>query len=151
MSLYTFLKFLHIVFAIVAIGFNVSYGLWLRRAATEPEHAAHILRGIKFLDDRFATPAYVLLLVTGLWMVFVGDIPFSTFWIATGLGLYVVLVVGAMFFYTPALRRQTALAEGGRSDSDEYRALSKRGTSIGIALVVLVFVIEFLMVTKPTM
>jgi uncharacterized membrane protein len=93
----------------------------------------------------------VLLLVTGVWMVFVGDIPFSTFWIATGLGLYVVLVVGAMFFYTPALRRQTALAEGGRSDSDEYRALSKRGTSIGIALVVLVFLIEFLMVTKPTM
>ena len=71
MSLYTFLKFLHIVFAIVAIGFNVSYGIWLRRAATEPEHAAHILRGVRLLDDRFATPAYVLLLVTGVLMVFV--------------------------------------------------------------------------------
>ncbi len=56
-----------------------------------------------------------------------------------------------MFLYTPALRRQTALAEGGQSDSEEYRALAKRGTSIGIALVVLVFVIEFLMVTKPTL
>jgi uncharacterized membrane protein len=78
------------VFAIVAIGFNVSYGIWLRRAATEPEHAAHILRGVKLLDDRFATPAYVLLLVTSVLMVFVGDISYSTFWIASGLVLYVV-------------------------------------------------------------
>jgi uncharacterized membrane protein len=151
MTLYTFLKFLHVVFAIVAIGFNVSYAVWLRRAVNAPEHAAHILRGIKVLDDRFATPAYVLLLITGLWMVFVADIPLSTFWIAVALVLYVGLVVGGMLFYTPVLRRQTALAEGGRSDSDEYRAAAKRGTVVGAVLVLLVFVIEFLMVTKPTL
>ena len=57
MSLYTVLKFVHVVLAIVALGFNASYGLWLRRAAQEPEHAPHVLRGIKFLDDRLATPA----------------------------------------------------------------------------------------------
>jgi hypothetical protein len=52
--------------AIIAVGFNASYGTWLARAAREPEHQAHVLRGIKVLDDRFANPAYALLLVTGL-------------------------------------------------------------------------------------
>jgi uncharacterized membrane protein len=150
MTTYTFLKFVHVVLAIVAIGFNASYAIWLRLGAREPEQAALILRGIKVLDDRFANPAYGLLLVTGIAMVVVGDIPLSTFWIAGGLVLYVLLVLGGLLFYTPILRQQTALAEGGRSDSDEYRQLSQRGSVVGASLVILVLIIEFLMVTKPT-
>jgi hypothetical protein len=30
---YEVLKFLHVLFAIVAVGFNASYGIWLARAA----------------------------------------------------------------------------------------------------------------------
>ena len=151
MSLYTVLKFVHVVLAIVALGFNASYGLWLRRAAQEPEHAPHVLRGIKFLDDRLATPAYVLLLVTGFMLLFAGDIPITTFWIVAALVLYVAVVVAGMIFYAPTLRSQTALAEAGRSDSEEYRVLARRGTAVGGAMLVLVFAIEFLMVTKPTL
>ena len=33
MSVYLILKFLHVLLAIVAIGFNVSYPIWLARAA----------------------------------------------------------------------------------------------------------------------
>ncbi|MGI8708687.1 MAG: DUF2269 family protein, partial [Actinomycetota bacterium] len=69
MSLYLFLKFLHVLLAIVAVGFNASYGIWTARAAKEPEHELHTLKGIRTLDDRFANPAYVLLLVTGVSMV----------------------------------------------------------------------------------
>lgn len=44
----------------------------------EPEHAAYVLKGIKFLDDRFATPTYILLLLTGFGLVYVGDKPLTT-------------------------------------------------------------------------
>ncbi len=151
MSLYTFLKFLHVLLAIVAVGFNASYGIWLARAAKEPEHTGHVLRGIKILDDRIANPAYGLLLITGIAMVIVGDIPLSTFWIAAALVLFVVLVVGGVAGYTPILRRQIALVEAGRVDSDEYRRLSTRGSAVGGVLAVVVLVIVFLMVTKPTL
>jgi len=57
MSLYSILKFFHVLLAIVAVGFNASYGIWLARAAREPQHELHVLRGIKILDDRFANPA----------------------------------------------------------------------------------------------
>jgi uncharacterized membrane protein len=150
MSLYTFLKFFHIVLAIVALGFNASYALWLRTAAREPQHAGYVLRGVKMLDDRFATPAYILLLVTGLALIGVGSIPVTTFWILAALVLYAVIVVGGALLYTPILRGQTALAEANRADSAEYRALAKRGTTVGSVILALVFLIEFLMVTKPT-
>lgn len=151
MSLYVLVKFVHIVSAIVAIGFNASYAVWLRRAVREPDYTAYVLRGIKTLDDRFATPGYILLLVTGFIMVFESGIPLTTFWILAGLILYFVLVIAGFIFYTPTLRAQTELAEAGRADSDEYRKLAQRGISVGGGLVLLVLVIEFLMVTKPTM
>lgn len=151
LTLYSFLKFLHVLMAVIAVGFNASYGIWLARVAKEPAHAPHVLRGIKFLDDRIANPAYGLLLVLGFAMVWEAGIPLSTFWIAASLVLYVVLVVLAVAGYSPALRQQVALAEAGRVDSDEYRQVAKRGGIIGGTLGVIVVVIIFFMVTKPTL
>jgi uncharacterized membrane protein len=151
LTLYSFLKFLHVLMAVVAVGFNASYGIWLARAAREPEHAVHVLRGIKILDDRFATPAYVLLLVLGMAMVWESGISLGTFWLATSLVLYIILVGLAIGGYTPALRRQVQLAEAGRIGSDEYRQVARRGGVLGGVLAVIVVVIIFFMVTKPTL
>jgi len=150
LTLYSLLKFLHVLLAVVAVGFNASYGIWLARAAREPEHAAHVLRGIRFLDDRIANPAYGLLLLLGLAMVWESGIPFSTFWIAASLVLYGLLVIVAVAGYSPALRQQVALAEAGRVDSDEYHRVARRGGVTGGVLGVIVVVIIFFMVTKPT-
>ncbi len=149
--MYEFLKFLHVLLVIIAVGFNASYGIWFARAAKEPEHEAHVVRGIKILDDRFANPAYVLILVTGIAMVLVGDLDFSTFWIAGGLTLYVFLSLLAILVFTPLLRKQVDLAEAGGVATDEYKALAKRGSLLGISMAVMVITIVFLMVTKPTL
>jgi uncharacterized membrane protein len=150
-SLYLILKFLHVLLAIIAIGFNASYPIWLARARREPEHALHVLRGIKTLDDRFANPAYALLLVLGLAMTFLAGIPLSTFWIAASLVLYVLLVVAGLSVYSPTLKSQIAALESSGADSAEYARLSQRGTVVGILLAVDVVVIVFLMVVKPTL
>ena len=150
MTLYVVLKFVHILLAIVAIGFNASYGVWLARAAREPEHALHVLRGIKVLDDRFANPAYGLLLVTGVALVVMGQISFMSFWIAGAVVLYVVVVLVAVIGYTPTLRKQIGVLEAGGGATEEYARLSTRARNLGILAAVLVVLIEFLMVTKPT-
>ena len=97
---YEVLKFFHVLFAIIAVGFNASYGIWLARAARERDHEAFALRGVKLLDDRFANPAYGLLLVTGLLMVWVGDLDLTQFWLLTALVLYAVAVGLGLFVYT---------------------------------------------------
>ncbi|MGH2724104.1 MAG: DUF2269 family protein [Actinomycetota bacterium] len=148
---YAWLKFVHVLAAIVAVGFNASYGVWLARVAKSPEHQGHVLRTIKVLDDRFANPAYGLLLITGLSMVFVADIPLSTLWIALGLGLYSLAVLLGIAGYTPTLRKQIAALEAEGPQSHAYQRLAARGRALGMVLAVLVVGIVFLMVTKPTL
>jgi uncharacterized membrane protein len=147
--LYELLKFVHILAAIFAVGFNASYGIWLASAGKNPQHTAFTLNVVKTLDDRFANPAYGLLLITGIAMVIESDLGFSPFWISAGLGLFILVTLIALFGYTPTLRKQVELAEAGRLDSPEFTQLSKRGTLLGIILGVLVVIIVFLMVTKP--
>jgi uncharacterized membrane protein len=148
---YEVVNFLHILLAVVAVGFNATYGIWLARAAREPEHEAFTLKGVKLLDDRFANPAYALLLVTGLLMVWIGDLDLTQFWLLAALVLYAVAVGLGLFVYTPTLRDQIAALEAGGAASTELQALSRRGTTVGIVLAVDVIVIVFLMVTKPTL
>ena len=145
--LYLGLKLVHIVLAIMAVGFNLSYGVWLSRAAREHEHLGYVLRGIKTLDDRFANPAYALLLVTGLAMTFVAGIPLTTFWIAGALGVYVVLVAMAVFLYSPTLRRQIELVD--RPDSAEYQAVARRSSALGAAFGIPLLLMLYFMVFKP--
>lgn len=152
MSLYLLLKFVHVAFAIVAVGSNVTYGVWLARARAQPEHLPHVLKGVKFIDDRLANPSYGVVLITGLTLAFIGQIPFRTLWVAGGIGLFVLLIVLAVAFYGPTLRGQiAALEKGGGADSTEYRRLDRRGTVVGMTLAVVVLLIVFLMVTKPSL
>ena len=152
MSLFMIVKFLHILLAIIAVGFNASYGVWLARLAREPVPTqAFVLRGLKRLDDWFANPAYVLLAVTGVTMVFVGELRFTTFWIAGGIVLWAIAVALGFFVYTPMLRHQISALETSGPESEDYRRYASNARFIGILLAVIVVVIVFLMVTKPTL
>ncbi|HLJ58815.1 MAG TPA: DUF2269 family protein [bacterium] len=151
MAAYPILKWVHVLMAITALGTNITYGVWLSRAAREPQYLPFTLRGIKVLDDRLANPAYGLLLITGLAMAYLGRIPVTTPWLLTSLILYVILVVIAAVGYTPTLRRQIAALEAGGAASPEYRKLEALSTQLGIALAVVVVVIVFMMVTKPAL
>jgi uncharacterized membrane protein len=149
LSLYLLLKFAHVLSAIVAVGFNVSYGLWIARARRGPEHMGHVLRGIKFLDDRLANPAYVLLLLTGIAMIVVGDIPTDTLWIGVSLALYIVTAILGLGFYSPTLKKQIEAADRGGPGDPDYQRLAKRGSMLGAIMGVIVVDIIFLMEVKP--
>jgi uncharacterized membrane protein len=149
--LYPWLKIGHILMAIVAVGFNISYGILIRRAAAEPMHLGHVLRSVKFLDDRFANPAYGVLFVLGLAMVFIGPYDLTDLWVWLAIGLFLVAVVLGFAVYTPLLRQQIAAVEGPGPESEEYRALAGRGGRLGAVLGLIVVVIVALMVLKPTL
>jgi uncharacterized membrane protein len=150
-TVYNIIKFVHILMAIIAVGFNASYGVWLARAGRDPEHEEWTVAGIKILDDRFANPAYGLLLITGLVMVGISYPRITDLWIILALILYALAIVLGITVYSPLLKKQKQLLASGQRDSAEYRQLSNRGRSLGILLAVNVVAIVFLMVTKPTL
>ena len=151
MSLYTTVKLVHVLLAIVAVGFNASYAVWLIRVRSHPESLEFVLKSVKFIDDYIANPSYILLLVSGLLMVVL--LPWNllhSLWLELGLVLWVLAMILGYGVYTPTLSRQIrVLADRGAKD-EQYLWLERRGQLVGQALGVIVVVIVGLMVFKPT-
>ncbi len=149
MDVYPWLKVAHILLAIVAVGSNITYGVWQVRAAREPMHLGWALRGVKFLDDRLANPSYIGLGVLGVLMVLTGPWRFETPWILVSIGLYVALAVVGFALYSPTLSRQIRIYETDGPESPEFAALGSRARVLGIVLAVIVMVTVAIMVLKP--
>ncbi len=116
-GLFTAVKFIHILLAIIAFGFNATYAIWLIQAQRSPQHTDFALRGVKFMDDYFANPAYILLLLSGLAMVFMARYQISTFWIAGAIVLWVIAIVLGYAVYTPTLSRQIRVLAASGAES----------------------------------
>lgn len=147
-ELVTPLKIVHILAAIVAVGSNVTYAFWLRWAGRDADRLRFALDGIASLDRRFANPAYVVLLITGVLMVLTGVYRFEQTWIALALVLYVATAVIGAAVYAPTLRRQRAEAERDPAGA-AYAAVERRSTLLGLITLGIVVVIVVLMVAKP--
>ncbi len=150
MLLYLLLKWVHILAAITALGANITYGLWISRAAKDPQALPFVLHTVRILDSRIANPAYALLLVTGIALVIVAPWPWTTPWILVSLILYVTAFLLGILVYAPAFRRQIALAESPAGPgSPEYAAAARRSNILGIVVTLIVVAIVYLMVVKP--
>jgi uncharacterized membrane protein len=149
MDFYPWLKALHVLLAIVAVGSNATYGIWQARAAREPQHIGWTLRGVKFIDDRVANPSYIGLAVVGVLLVLTGPWRFEMLWIAVSIGLYLLLMVVGIAVYTPTLSRQIRVYETDGPASTEFTALTGRARLLGMVLALIVVAIVVLMVVKP--
>jgi uncharacterized membrane protein len=148
--LYVTLKYLHVLLAIVAVGFNIAYGLIIGRAKkTGTVELTFALKTVKVMDDYVANPCYILLLVTGIGMVQVAGYPWKLLWIHMSMALLVVLAALGFGLYTPTLRKQIVALERGGPDDAEFVKLGKRGAMLGGIMGGIVFVIIGLMVYKP--
>ena len=131
MTLYTVLKFVHILFAIAAVGFNASYTVWLVRGRRDPENLEFALKGVKFMDDYVANPAYIGLLITGLALILV--LPWNllhSFWLEAALVLWVIVALLGFGVYTPTLSRQIKVlaARAPRTSSTGGSTSARRGS-----------------------
>lgn len=149
MDWYLPLKLVHVLSAIVAVGTNLTYFVWLASMkGRAPSQQTFALNTIKKLDARLANPAYGVLPLTGVIMVLISDgLGFTTFWIAVAIGLYILVGVLAGAFFAPSLRRQTALAD--EAGSPAYEAAARRTRTTGILTMLPVGGILYLMVMKP--
>ena len=148
----TALKYIHVLLAIIAVGANVTYGVWMGRAKQQPEHLDFALRGVKFIDDYVANPAYVLLPITGITLMWRDGYTFdNAHWAGAALILWVVLAVVAIGLYSPTLRNQIKTLEAEGVGSAALKKLETRSQAFGGLLGIIVLVIVYLMVAKPTL
>lgn len=155
---YSFSLFLHI--AAVMVGFGSTFALSVAApvaAKLDPRHLPYVHQLSLTLNRFFATPALVIVLVTGLYQVSEGNWSLGDAWISATFAILIVIggMIGAVF--TPSAKRLKAISDrdvkaaggGPVTMSDEYeekvRVEMIAGPLVGLLLVAAVF----LMVVKP--
>jgi uncharacterized membrane protein len=138
----------------------VGFGATFAEAVTFPlamkldkKHLPYVHRLQLFINQRLATPALVVILVTGFYQVSEGNWSMGDAWIS--LTLLIVIVLGGLLggYFIPTDRKlavqvEKELAAGGEL-SDEYLAAVRREGVFGTLTGILIIAALFLMVTKP--
>ncbi len=149
MSLYLVVKFVHVLVAIVAVGSSAGSSLWLRLAMRSPAHLPFALRSAKFLDEVLTRPGLIVLLVTGLWMA-ASRWTLALFWIRAAIGLLVLVLVLLYAVVGPLMRRLIRVADSEGLGSMSWARLEHRFELTGGGSGLIIILIVWLMVTKPS-
>jgi hypothetical protein len=147
-SLYLWLKFLHIVgLGAFLLGHGVAAGssFMLRRATTDAVREA-LLR-VSIQSAAIFYPALLVIVVTGVWMGFVGNW-WRSGWIWTGIGTLVVVIVVMSAMSVPYHKARDA---ANAKPPAELEPVLKRARPIELAVVgtLGLLILFFLMVFKP--
>src|SRR6476661_3912213 len=141
---YVWLKFFHILIAILALGTSAGLGVVLEFYGGHPTHGPFLLRAIGRMVGFFVIPGYVLVLVTGLWMVNLSW-PRTTPWIQAALALWGI-GIAMLSNFLAVLRKQLRLFEAEGPTAGSYQRVSLLGRGLGAGLGLVVIVILYLMV-----
>lgn len=171
--LFPYLLFLHVAGAILAFGPTYAYGFYAGLAEQEPMHRSFDARARAEVTRRLTVPATLSMLVTGALMIAVVGYPWlapSSRWLQLGILLYLGAIAYNVLVTRPvgarvaamgqALAAQRAAAPTNLPTSSppgpppgpppEMAGLIHRLRRDGKAMGVLVMVIVFLMVVKPS-
>lgn len=146
---YVWLKFFHILIAIIALGTSAGLGIVMEFYGDHPVHGLFVLRAVKRLVAFVVIPGYLLMVVTGLWLTH-NAWSFTFRWIQAALVLW---TLGAVAFAGSLvlLHKQIALFEANGPTSISYKRISLLGRFFGGASGLIIVFIVYLMVAKPSL
>ena len=155
---YSVSVFVHIAAVVVGFGSTYALGITFPVAMSAGKQYLPFVHHLGVAINRYlATPAVVLILLTGIYQVVEDDNrgwSFGDVWISLPFAILIVLggLIGA--YFVPTERRLATMAErdlaaGGAEMSDEYQAEVKRSGMVGAFAGVLILLAIFFMTTKP--
>ena len=151
LTLYEVLLFAHLTFVSVWVGTDaVLQILALRARAAGPERTAAFMADVEWLGQRVLTPAALLVVGFGVWMVL--DSPaweFSQFWVSAGLAMFLFSFIAGAFFLGPETGRITKLIESLGAEDAQVQARIRRVLLVSRIELVLLIAVIFDMVVKP--
>ena len=151
MTLYEFLKLVHVLGAIAWVGTSIEQQLVGARALSSNARGrlAHFVDEAEWVGVRIMTPAAILVVIAGVLMVIESGWNFSDSWILIGIGLFVLTSLNGMVFLTPQTKRlKLSIAERGEDDASVQALVKKVTLASRIDLLILIAIVAD-MVIKP--
>lgn len=150
-ALYDWLKAFHILIAIVWIGGGIMLNVlsFFALRSRLPGRRAEFAREVAWVGTRIFTPASLILLGLGFWLIY--DLNWGyPLWIVIGLiGFGLSFVIGAGFLGPQAGKIAAAIEEHG-PDSPQAEALIRRVLMVARVDLLILVIVTFDMVLKPT-
>ncbi len=103
----------------------------------------------EYIGTRVFTPASLLLLGLGIWMVVIGPWNFGMTWIDLGLAMFAYSFVSGAFYLGPQLSRVKAIAAGEGPGSEQVAILVRRLFVVSRLELAFLVLIVLDMATKP--
>lgn len=154
---FPYILFLHVFGAILAFGPTYAYSIIGAMSRREPQHGNFALRTTARIGSALVYPLAVLQGVTGFALIAIGGITImDKAWLMLSIILYLIALVFALTVQRAALHRAIELSSapppaGAPPGPPPGMAETLRKIQMGgIFLAVVVAVIVFLMVVKPT-
>lgn len=146
--------FIHVLAVVVGLGTTFGYAVFMEFAArSAPQSMPAIYRAAQISDRYVVTPALLVILLAGIYLLAEGSISVSESWVSVGLVAVIVLFGMIHGYFAPRYRKGIELAErdlrGGGKLSEDSQAIGRQ-MAIGGQLTGLVIVVTiFFMVVKP--
>jgi uncharacterized membrane protein len=150
-TLYNWLLLLHVLAAITWVGGNIGLqilGTRIYRAGNR-QRLYEMAEDFEFVGTRIFTPASLLLLGLGIWMVIIGPWNFGMTWIDLGLAMFAYSFVSGAFYLGPQLQKVKAIAGREGVDSPQVTILIRRLFVVGRVELTFLILIVADMVLKP--
>jgi uncharacterized membrane protein len=148
-SVHAALLVAHILSGAVTIGATASYAVWIALAERQPEHLPFTIRAVRRSDRLVAIPAFLLALVSGVWLAIDAGLAFERPWLAASIAIYVLVLVVGFAVFGPMVRSELAALERGGTGDPEYRVLRARARLLSYGTIVALIAILWLMVARP--
>ena len=153
-SAYNVGLFVHILAVVVGLGATYAYPIvlaWVERFA--PESVPAVYAALRRCDRLLVTPALILILLAGFYLVSENKIKVSEPYVSLGIVTVVVLLGMTHAYFKPRWDRGIELAErdlkAGGELSEEFQANSRQMAIAGMLMALLVVVTIFFMTVKP--
>lgn len=154
-SLVPYLLFLHVMGAILAFGPTFAYSIMGAMSGREPQHANFSARQIEAIGNKLVYPLAIFQGITGILLIVAASIDIKAApWLAIGIVLYAIALTYSLTVQRNALHHLIELTSTppapGSPPSPEIPATVKKIQRGGMFLGVMIVVIVFVMVIKPT-
>lgn len=151
---YYVVLFIHILAVVVGLGITFGYGLFMGFTQKHAPRSVPAVFRATLVSDRFiVTPALIVILLAGFWMVSDREYSLGESWISVG--ILAVIILGGMVhgFFGPRMRKGIEIAERdlekGDTFSPEFDAIAKQLAIGGQFAGLVIAVTIFFMTVKP--
>ena len=148
MSLYLWIKLVHILSATVLFGTGMGTAFFMLKAYLSQNDQAMKITTVTVVmaDWIFTTPAVVIQLATGLWLTSKMNIAFDSPWFVAVISLYAIVGLCWIPVVWIQIRIRNLIADGHAREN--YKNLMRAWVALGVPAFSAVIIIFYLMVSR---